>query len=232
MHPTLTRRYEIAYLTASGTVACETCIAPATPAFEQAFSALARGTVIATMDGPVAVEDIEPGMKALTAEDRAETITWIGSMTIFPRQAMPATISGKLIRVTSDAFGVGRPMPDLVLGPSARFLVRGARGRYRTAADTVYAPAASFVDGFSIIEVAPVAPVTVYHLMLERHGSVRAAGIEIESCHPGALAEDRIPAEHLPRFMGLFPHLGGMDDFGAPAHPRLSAAEVEAALAG
>ena len=43
---------------------------------------LARGTVIATADGPVAVEDLVPGMEALTAEGRASWITWTATAPI------------------------------------------------------------------------------------------------------------------------------------------------------
>jgi hypothetical protein len=129
----LNRRYEIAYLDPQGHVGCETRLAPAIPEIENAFCALARGSVVATTEGPVAIEDIVPGMVALTAEGREETMTWIGSMTLFPANAMPGMTPRRLVRVTGDAFGVGRPMPDLILGPSARLLIRGAlkQGRRR-----------------------------------------------------------------------------------------------------
>jgi hypothetical protein len=226
----LTRRYEIAYLTAAGDVACATRIAPAMPEIEEAFSAFARGTVIATTEGPVAIEDIVPGMEALTAEGRSERITWVGSMTLFPNCTIPGVSPAKMTRITADAFGIGRPMPDLVLGPCARLLLRDARSRLATGVASSYAPARCFVDGVSIIEVTPVAPVTVFHLVLERQGSIRAAGLEIESFHPGGDLYDRFDPQLAAEFLGLFPHLRGFAEFGPMAHPRLSAREVEAAL--
>lgn len=232
----LTRRYEIAYLDADGLIEHVTRIAPATPDFENAFSALARGTVVATAEGPVAVEDLAPGMQALTAEGETETITWIGSMTLFPRHAMadamPDIVRGSMIRVTADAFGVGRPMPDLILGPAARLLIHGAEGLFGTVDDVAYGPAANFVDGVSIIEVSPVTPVTVYHVTLARHGSLRAAGLEIESYHPGARLQERLGPELSERFLALFPHLSSFADFGPVAHPRMAGHEVDAALHG
>lgn len=227
----LTRRYEIAYLTAGGSVECATRVAPAMPEIEEAFSAFARGTVLATTDGPVAIEDIVPGMEALTAEGRSERITWVGSMSLFPNCTIPGVSPAKMTRITADAFGMGRPMPDLVLGPRARLLLRDARSRMATGVASSYAPARCFVDGVSIIEVTPVAPVTVFHLMLERHGSIRAAGLEIESFHPGGDLSDRLDPQLVAEFLGLFPHLRGFAEFGPMAHPRLSAREVEAALA-
>ena len=228
--PRLTRRYEVAYLTGDGSVECETRAAPAVREIEEAFSAFARGTVIATADGPVAVEDIVPGMFALTAEGRSERITWIGSMTHFPNCSIPGVSPAKMTRITADAFGVGRPMPDLVLGPRARLLLRDARSRMATGVESSYAPARCFIDGVSIIEVTPVAPVTVFHLVLEEQGSVRAAGLEIESFHPGSDFADRVDPQLSAEFLGLFPHLRGFAEFGPMCHPRLSVREVEAAL--
>ncbi len=227
----LNRRYEIAYLDPQGEVACETRLAPAIPEIENAFCALARGSVIATTEGPVAIEDLVPGMVAHTAEGREETITWIGSMTLFPPNAMPGMAPRRLVRVTGDAFGVGRPMPDLILGPSARLLIRGALGCKRDG-NAAYGPAASFVDGVSVIEVAPVTPVTVYHVMLERHGSLRIAGLEVESVHPGTQLQERLGPDLAQRLLSLFPHLQNFSDFGVTAHPRLTSHEVEVALAG
>jgi len=226
----LTRRYEIAYLAGDGSITCDTRVAAAAPEIEEAFSAFARGTVIATTEGPVAVEDLLPGMTALTAEGRPERILWIGSMTLFPNCSIPGVAPATMTRITADAFGVGRPMPDLVLGPRARLLLRDARSRMATGVMTSYAPARCFIDGVSIIEVTPVAPVTVFHLMLERQGSIRAAGLEIESYHPGSDISDRFDAQVSTELLGLFPQLKSFAEFGPMAHPRLSAREVEAAL--
>lgn len=228
----ITRRYEIAYLDSSGLVETVTRLAPAIPAFEEAFSAFARGSVIATTDGPVAIEDLVPGMTALTGEGRSETITWLGSMTLFPPQAMRGVNSGKLTRITGDAFGVGRPTPDLVLGPRARLLIRDARCQFATGLDSAYAPARSFVDGVSIIDVTPVAPITVYHVVLERQGSLRAAGLEIESYHPGSRMADRFDPQVAQLFLSLFPQMRSLTEFGSLRHPRMSADEVQAALEG
>ncbi len=226
----LTRRYEIAYLGVDGTIECATRTAPAIPEIEEAFSALARGTVVATSEGPVAIEDIVPGMEALTAEGRSERITWVGSMSLFPNCSIPGVAPAKMTRITADAFGMGRPTPDLVLGPRARLLLRDARSRMATGVPSSYAPARCFVDGVSIIDLTPVAPVTVFHLLLERHGSIRAAGLEIESFHPGGDLDDRLDPPLAAEFLGLFPHLRGFAEFGPMAHPRLSVREVEAAL--
>ncbi|SIS84705.1 Hint domain-containing protein [Phaeovulum vinaykumarii] len=228
----LTRRYETMWLTPEGDIADATRIAPATPLFEEAFAALARGAVVATEDGPVAIEDLLPGMRVMTAEGRAETVLWIGSMLIFPDAAHPDAPPARMIRITADAFGPGRPSSDLVLGPRARLLLRDPRLRALAGDDRAYVPAQSFVDGVSVIEVAPLSPVAVHHVALEHQGSMRILGMDVESYHPGGGIETMHEARMLSLFADIFPSFRTLSAFGRMAHPRLTRHEVESLLSG
>ena len=115
----MTRRYEVTWLTAEGHLESTTRTAPALPEFEEAFSAIARGTLIETTQGFVAVEDLEPGMVAVTAEGRRETITWIGSMTLFPANTVPGLAPAAMTRITADAFDTDFVMVSTVDAPEA-----------------------------------------------------------------------------------------------------------------
>jgi len=222
----LIRRYDTCWLTADGRVERSTRLAPAIPLFEEAFSALARGAVIATEAGPVAVEDLVPGMRARTAEGRAETITWIGSMVLYPGAS--AGEETGLVRVTAEAFGPGRPLPDVVLGPAARLCLCDARLKRATGLEAAYVPVRALVDGESVIELRPATPVTVHHLVLERQGSLRVAGIEVESYHPGEGLETMVEPRMLSLFLAQFPQLADLAGFGPPALPRLTRFEAAA----
>ena len=227
----MTRRYEISYLDANGQVQMETQVAPAIAEFEEAFSAFARGTVIATGDGPVAVEDLAPGMQAVTGDGSLSTITWIGSMSVFPARSGTKLETSRMMRITADTFGPARPQPDLLLGPRARILMKGGAGRAAAGASAAYVPVRGLLDGVSIIEVTPIAPVTAYHLVLERHGSIRTAGLEIESFNPGPGLSERLDPQLAAIFLTLFPQLRSLADFSPLAHPRLSEDEMELAIA-
>lgn len=217
----MTRRYEMSWLNADGQVESAQRAAPALPEFEEAFSAIARGTLIETTVGLIAVEDLEPGMQVVTAEGTARKITWIGSMTLFPPNAVAGLAPATLTRITAEAFGEGRPMPDLILGQRARLLTRGARARAAGFA-AAFVPARDYIDGDAIIEVTPVAPVTMFHLVLEQHAALRCAGIEVESFHPGKNAGERFDAQLAALFLALFPQIRGFADFGPLAHARLA----------
>ncbi|MBC56392.1 MAG: hypothetical protein CL814_05600 [Confluentimicrobium sp.] len=223
----LTRRYEVAGLTRSGALIDFTSVAPATPAFEEAFAAFARGTLIATADGPVAVEDLIPGTMIETADNGPMPLLWVGSMMIFPSLPDVAEDAVRLIRVTADSFGLARPAHDLVLGPRARVLFRHTGCKQMFGTRSAFAPARSYTDGVNMVSVRPAAPVRVYHLVLDGQQILLANGIEVESYHPGTPADVMVDLEMRELFLGLFPHVRNLSDFGPMHIPRLTEHEFE-----
>ncbi|PRY21826.1 Hint domain-containing protein [Aliiruegeria haliotis] len=224
----LTRRYEVLYLNALGDVEDMTRVAPATPVFEDAFAALARGTLISTVHGPVAVEDLLPGTLVDTVENGPQMLLWVGSMTVYPETAeVQGGEAARLTRLATDAFGLGRPMPDLMLGPRARVLYRNSRCVELLGTNQAFAPARGFVDGVSVIEVAPVSPVRVFHLGFRGQQILLANGMEVESYHPGSQIEAVMDRNSRDLFLSLFPHVSGLEDFGPMHTPRLTAFELE-----
>ncbi|MGC9368790.1 MAG: Hint domain-containing protein [Paracoccaceae bacterium] len=222
----LTRSYEVAGLAPAGEVVNLTRNAPATPAFEDAFAGFARGTLIQTANGPVAVEDLVPGMPiAVDGEDLP--LLWIGSMTLDPERPGQRDENSRLTRITADTFGLGRPMPDLLLGARARLLFHHAQCEALLGQRAAFAPARGFIDGMSAFQIAPATPVRVYHLALERQAVLRANGVEVESFHPGLAVEKMLDRDTLTELVALFPHARGLGDFGPMPYPRLTAFELE-----
>jgi len=217
-----TRRYEISYLDNSSEITSFTRVAPAIPVFEDAFSAIARGTIIATEQGPIAVEDLLPGVRVNTFENGFQTLLWSGSTTLIPNAKNQSDGMGRLSRITADSFGLGRPMPDLLLGPRARLLRRDAALVSALGLDTALVPITAFTDGETVLEITPVAPVRVYHLAFAKHQIILANGLEIESYHPGHLSELHMSYEMRGLFLTLFPHIRTLDDFGTLAYQRIT----------
>lgn len=218
------RRYEVSTLAPNGDIATSRHVAPATPLFEAAFSAFARGTLLNTAQGLCAIDDLLPGMEVETTEFGLRPVQWIGSMTILPDAPVDTPDQTHMTRIMADTFGMGRPMADVMAGPGARMLHRpaalreldgkGARGGY------VLTPVADFEDGMNTIRIMPPRPVTVYHLCLDKHASIKVSGIDMESFHPGVGLHQRMGPNMLSLFLSLFPHIRTLEDFGPLTYPR------------
>ena len=224
------RRYEIEWLE-DGEVQFDTRTALALPAFEQAFGAFTHGVLIQTADGPVAVEDLTPGMWLECANGSLTQLLWKGSITLVPGAPSSMDEPDRLYRVMPDAFGLGRPVQDQTFGPHARRINRDPKLRASLGTEAALVPLSAMADGMSVIEVTPVAPTRVYHLVCDRHETLLAAGLEIESYHPGPEVPLSLPEEMMVQFLTFFPHLNTIRDFGRLAAPRVGADEMNALVA-
>ncbi len=210
----VTRRYDVCWLNGDDAVENRTVVAPAMDVFEQAFAALAQGTLIQTDKGQVAVEDLRPGDMIATADQGLRKLRWVGSMTLFPGSSDLGLPSAQLFRFTDGSYGHERGSPDLMLGPSARILP----GILATDSSSSLLQPADLEDGQSVIRITPVSQVRVFHLALDRQGLMRANGILVASYHPGPNIEARMAPELFPHFLGLFPHVSRISDFGPLKH--------------
>lgn len=155
------RTFEVIHLLPNGDIDEFSRLAPAVPAFEDSFSALARGALLKTNRSVVAIEDILPGDQVKTVTNGFQTVHWRGSMNIVPSAAGQSPHMGQLIRIASDALGIGRPMPDLLLGPSARLYHRSPTLQRVIGQEAAFVPALDFVDGVNIVTVTPQSSVCV-----------------------------------------------------------------------
>ncbi|QIE45898.1 hypothetical protein G5B38_10360 [Pseudohalocynthiibacter aestuariivivens] len=207
--------YDVQYLCGDGQIGSARHRAPATAPFLDAFSAFARGTLIATTQGPVAVEDLSPGMKLITNERGPSPLLWVGAMTLRPDACAFGESGPRLFRIMAEALGMARPMTDLMTGPGARILQRTPGRR-----DQSLRPVRDMLDGMQVIELRPPSAVQMYHLLLPRHATITAAGLSVETFHPGPGFDQSMTYDDLAQFIGLFPHIRKPVDFGSLAHPR------------
>ena len=221
------RRYEVVHLLPNGDIDDFTRVAPAHAAFEDSFGAFARGALLKTNRGVVAIEDILPGDEVKTVTNGFQTVQWRGAMTLVPGANGQHPRMGKLIRLAADALGIGRPMPDLLLGPSARLYQRSPTLERVTGQSAAFVPAQDFVDGVNIVEVTPQTPVQVFQLGFANHERIAVNGVELDSHNPGARHELGLRGDMLDLYMGLFPHMQRIEDFGLLMHPRLSLHDLD-----
>lgn len=191
---------------------------PALNLFESAFSAFARGTLLQGTDRDIAVEDLQPGDDLWTTSGNPAQVLWIGSANFAPSDANGRRMS--LVRIMADSFGEGRPETFLTLGPSARILQTPPHLRAGGAPGALLTPVTEFIDGVNVIEVSPPTPVTLFHIVLDRHAAIRAGGLECETFHPGSQAVRSVSHSVRDLFLSMFPHIAHVTDFGPLAHAR------------
>jgi hypothetical protein len=221
------RRYEVAHLRSDGTVQEFHRLAPAIPAFEDGFAALARGCLLPTDRGTVAIEDILPGDRVRTVSNGFQTVLWRGSIDVVPGKTPRSSAAGRLIRVSADALGVGRPGPDLLLGPAARLHHPTPGFAHVTGHDAAFVPITDFVDGNSVFEVTPPGAVPVYQLGFAGHVRLLVNGVELDSHNPGSLGALGLRTEMLDLYLDLFPQVARLEELGPLLHPRLSLRDID-----
>ncbi|MFK7877993.1 MAG: Hint domain-containing protein [Paracoccaceae bacterium] len=208
--------YDIAALTPDGKVHYGTVKVPEQPFFQAAFTAFARGTVIRTPNGAVAIEDLQPGDPVAIQDGGVATVKWIGSGACRPTQANP------LVRILPQSFGPARPDVFVTLGPGAQISHCSPHDRAEQPDQRPLRPAKEFVDGVHIIQITPPTPVTLYHLVLDQHAIIQAGGLECESFHPCVDTFQAMSHGLQGHFLRLFPHISKLSDFGPIAAPRTS----------
>jgi hypothetical protein len=207
-------RYVVNWLDNDGMMQERVRLGPSDGLFTGAFAALARGGLVQTPDGLAAVEDLLPGDRVVTAAG-IERLLWKGSRIVAPQHA-----GVPLYRISADALGPGRPMPDLLLGPAARIVSRRSSIETLVGASAALVPVAALADGEAIVRVRPISALQVFHLGFRRHVTFAVNGVEMDSVHPGAVDAAASP-ELRAHFLSMFPHLDGMEDFGRLAMHRL-----------
>ena len=132
----------------------------------------ARGTMIRTPDGEVAVEALTPGAQVMTMVDGMllpARVVWVGSrhldLTTHPTRRLVAPV-----RIERGAFADGLPHRDLLVSPDHAIL-----------ADGKLICARQLLNGVTIRQESDQADVDYYHLELERHAIVLAEGLPAET---------------------------------------------------
>lgn len=192
-NPPLMRKYSAVWLNADGREEWMERLAPATPDFERAFSAMTHSTLVFSPNGPIQASDLIPGDMVTCASGNTRKVVWIGSMTGVPTFDNPNLPSFCLIRFSADAFGLDRPMGDLTLAPHA-LLSLGHE----------HISASDQIDGDAVCELMPQSSVRMYQVMLDQPDHILANGLPVASFVPRGRMYDQMGPNRKALFNSFF----------------------------
>lgn len=170
----------------------------------------ARGTLIETDNGLVAVENLYQGSFVLTKDSGFQPIRWIGSKTVTTQELVEYP-DLRPIRIRQGALGNGCPTNDLVVSPQHRVLI-SSKIVARMFIDKEVLVAAKHlceIDGIAV--ETDLTEVEYFHFMFDEHEIVYSDGAETESMFTGKEALKSIGAAARSEIFNLFPELLSID---------------------
>jgi T5SS/PEP-CTERM-associated repeat protein len=127
------------------------------------------GTRIATARGPVAVEALRVGDRALLAAGGTRPVVWIGKRRVDATRH-PDPLAVLPVRVRAGAFSDGLPARDLLLSPDHALF-----------ADGVLIPVKYLIDDCAIARAPELTRPHYFHVELDAHDVILAEGLPVES---------------------------------------------------
>lgn len=156
-----------------------------------------RGTLIATPDGDVPIEELKRGDPVLTLDHGPQPLLLVS------RNMFPATGRNAPVQIRKGALGNTR---DLLVSQQHRMLIGDWRAEMYFGVEQVLVAAKHLCNGDTIF-IQPGEEVEYFHLLFDRHQIVWAAGIPSESYFPGH-ATNQADHETRAEIDRLFPELG------------------------
>lgn len=138
-----------------------------TPATVPDHQGIASGTVVATLDGYLPVDFLEPGDRVVTRS----------GMRVL-RKVVSRRYSGPAVCITASALGHDRPEQDLTIPADTLVLVRDWRAGALFGQDQAFVPASRLVDGEFVAETV-VRSLRTYELGFDTPEVVYAEGVEV-----------------------------------------------------
>lgn len=173
-----------------------------------------RGTLISTLHGAVAIEDLSLGDMVLTVDNGYKPILWIGSRQVDG--------TGPLAPIR---FEVGVLMNErpLWVSPQHRVQVKSTIAAKMLGSQDVLV-AAKHLLGLPGVSQTPVAKVEYFHFLFDQHELVRSEGAVTESLYTGPEAMKALEPDARSEILAIFPDLANIDysSLCRPARPLVS----------
>ncbi|MDN3711150.1 Hint domain-containing protein [Paracoccus cavernae] len=189
------------------------------------ITCFAKGTMIQTDYGYVAIEDLTINSAVATKDNGLQPIRWLGSR-MLDAETLAQNRNLHPIRIRANAIGAGIPFRDLLVSPQHRILVRSKIAQRMFGADEVLVAAKQLLQIEGIEIATDVAEVEYFHMLFDRHEVVISNGAETESLYTGAEALKAIGPTARNEIFALFPELSSKDYEPSSARPLLSGSET------
>lgn len=177
-----------------------------------------RGSEIATIHGPVRVEELRAGDRVWTRDHGYKPVSWVGS-SILPEADSAAAAKFQPVRIRAGALGQHVPARDLYVSPQHRILVNSRIVAGMFGLREVLVPAKQLLALKGVEQVTGLREVEYFHLLFDCHEVVLANGAEAESLFVGPEAMKSLGPEARAEIRALFPALFGA---GAGQGPTLA----------
>ncbi len=192
------------------------------------YICFAKGTMIATINGERAIEDLQAGDKVITRDNGLQAIAWIGHKAL-DSDDLRHTPKLRPILIKAGALGNDMPERDLMVSPNHRMLIANdVTSVLFDERETLVA--AKHLVGKPGIEVADVVETTYYHMLFAHHEVVLSNGAWSESFQPGDYSMGTLDDAQRDEIFALFPELKEHEGLGDYVSARRSLNKKEAAL--
>ncbi len=186
------------------------------------------GTMIATIRGAVAVEELQVGDKVLTRDNGLQPIRWIGAKTLNGR-ALTDNVHLRPVMIRKGALGGELPTRDMMLSPNHRVLVASDQTALYFEEREVLCSAKHLINNRGI-ETVRAKSATYVHFMFDRHEVVLSDGAWSESFQPGDYSLRGIGNAQRQEILELFPELKAGEGLGGFLAARRVLTPREAAM--
>ncbi|MBS8228125.1 Hint domain-containing protein [Vannielia litorea] len=183
------------------------------------------GTMIATPEGPRAVETLGPGDRVLTRDHGVKRLQWVGQR-LLNHHHLAANPRLMPVRIKAGALGYDLPERDIMVSPQHKMLITDARAEMLFGEHEVLVSAVHLV-GLPGIEQVSVEEVVYIHIMFDAHEIVMAEGAWTESYQPGAHVLGEMEDAQRDEIFEIFPEL--REDANAIVTARMSLKKREVA---
>lgn len=176
------------------------------------------GTLIDTLSGPRAVQDISVGDLIVTSDHGPQPVRWIGSR-VFAVRELSKDKKLRPIRIQAGALGNGLPNTDLVVSQQHRVLVRSKIAERVFGANEVLVAAKKLLDIDGIDIDFDMDEVEYFHILFDQHEIVTSNGAETESLYTGPEALKSVGKAARDEIFTIFPELQDRDYSPQGARP-------------